>query len=562
MKQRLLDRLIARQGRLMAELAPPPAASAQATRPRHTVSEVERAAESAAVDAAMDLLNDGDIGGAQRALEPFEGHATDVRTLTILARLRVALGQTDDALALLDRAESIDATDIKVAFHKAELLDMLGRHREAVTYRRRVAYHSRVPSAKSLFDLLRSVAKGAIPGKPPASELRMVLDHLVAAPDREPLQVLGACQTVYAIKALREQAEHLYTQTDPCPINMIDVDAVWQPRQVWAQAAGSVFRTLADEGKPGRRPQAAQVSGALVAPALEFTPLVADGAVVISGWTNASPRLRHQRPESPLLLTSARTCRLRLPKERRFVAEPCILIGGAHTYEQNLIDHVGTLAVAERLGMSAGRKVVLPEPTATEQADLLEMLGCPRSTWLTLRQDEVARFDDLVVASPLAQGRRWIDPIMVAWYRERLAPDARAQTHLYVSRRKAASRHVDDEDAVESALRDRGFEIIHPEDLSTKDQIRRFSRAATIVGVTGDALANMLFAPPGARIVVMVNGSLGEAASAFTFEALAAASGHRCTRLGCAVSRMSTGASPTDADLHVDLDVLLASLTD
>jgi capsular polysaccharide biosynthesis protein len=57
------------------------------------------------------------------------------------------------------------------------------------------------------------------------------------------------------------------------------------------------------------------------------------------------------------------------------------------------------------------------------------------------------------------------------------------------------------EAALEAALRARGFEIIKPERLSAAAQVQMMREAEVVVGPTGAAMTNALFASAGARIV-------------------------------------------------------------
>jgi capsular polysaccharide biosynthesis protein len=77
----------------------------------------------------------------------------------------------------------------------------------------------------------------------------------------------------------------------------------------------------------------------------------------------------------------------------------------------------------------------------------------------------------------------------------------RSGRRLYFSRRGHSMRVMINEAALESALRARGFEIIKPERSSVAEQIEMMQEAQIVVGPTGAAMANALFARPGARIV-------------------------------------------------------------
>jgi capsular polysaccharide biosynthesis protein len=70
------------------------------------------------------------------------------------------------------------------------------------------------------------------------------------------------------------------------------------------------------------------------------------------------------------------------------------------------------------------------------------------------------------------------------------------------------------------ALSARGYEIVEPETLSFADQIRLFSEAELVIGLGGAALFNVVFSPPGARIVTIESSSAFVHAHACIFSAL------------------------------------------
>jgi hypothetical protein len=78
--------------------------------------------------------------------------------------------------------------------------------------------------------------------------------------------------------------------------------------------------------------------------------------------------------------------------------------------------------------------------------------------------------------------------------------------HIYISRRNAA-RALPGEAQLEALLVDRGFTILHLEEMDWTDQIRAFRGARIIVGPHGAGLANLVFTPPGARLVELTNGN-------------------------------------------------------
>jgi hypothetical protein len=84
--------------------------------------------------------------------------------------------------------------------------------------------------------------------------------------------------------------------------------------------------------------------------------------------------------------------------------------------------------------------------------------------------------------------------------------DAGDADRIYVSRRNAA-RALPCEAQLEALLAERGFAILHLEDMDWADQMRAFRRARIIVGPHGAGLANLVFTPAGARLVELTNGN-------------------------------------------------------
>jgi capsular polysaccharide biosynthesis protein len=72
---------------------------------------------------------------------------------------------------------------------------------------------------------------------------------------------------------------------------------------------------------------------------------------------------------------------------------------------------------------------------------------------------------------------------------------------LYVSRARAASRRVANEDEVWSVLRGFGFSRVELEDLAFERQAALFASAEWVVGPHGAGLANLVFCRPGTRVL-------------------------------------------------------------
>jgi capsular polysaccharide biosynthesis protein len=78
------------------------------------------------------------------------------------------------------------------------------------------------------------------------------------------------------------------------------------------------------------------------------------------------------------------------------------------------------------------------------------------------------------------------------------APEAE---RLYITRRDAPLRRVENEDEVIEALERYDFSVIDPAALTFREQVRRFSRCRVVVSVHGAGLTNCLFMPEGGRVL-------------------------------------------------------------
>jgi capsular polysaccharide biosynthesis protein len=72
---------------------------------------------------------------------------------------------------------------------------------------------------------------------------------------------------------------------------------------------------------------------------------------------------------------------------------------------------------------------------------------------------------------------------------------------LYVERGLVRNRRLRDEPALARVLAERGFEGVRMDGLAVAEQARLFAGADAIVAVHGAALTNLLFAPPGSKVV-------------------------------------------------------------
>ena len=82
------------------------------------------------------------------------------------------------------------------------------------------------------------------------------------------------------------------------------------------------------------------------------------------------------------------------------------------------------------------------------------------------------------------------------------------RVNYYLTRNNVKNFHrsLVNEDEFIAICRDRGFTILDPIDYSLEEQIALFSRAGTIVTSDSSGDTNMIYAPPGAEVVIVIPG--------------------------------------------------------
>jgi hypothetical protein len=73
--------------------------------------------------------------------------------------------------------------------------------------------------------------------------------------------------------------------------------------------------------------------------------------------------------------------------------------------------------------------------------------------------------------------------------------------NFYVSRRRSRRRRLAGEDLLEGRLRERGFTILHCDELSFAEQIRTFHNAGTVIGTHGAGLSNLVWSEAPCKVI-------------------------------------------------------------
>jgi capsular polysaccharide biosynthesis protein len=167
------------------------------------------------------------------------------------------------------------------------------------------------------------------------------------------------------------------------------------------------------------------------------------------------------------------------------------------------------IEVMPRIGVIEQSDIEMPDrwyvaASTSFQRELLTLAGIPEEQRIDSRRVPHVEADTLVVPglpSMLEHNPPWIVPFL----RDRLMEqpvDRIPGRGIYVTRGDARhNRRVSNETEVMAALSGRGFSRIDPSRLSVSEQIRAFATASVIVTPHGAALANLVFASPGATVI-------------------------------------------------------------
>ncbi|MEL7431147.1 MAG: glycosyltransferase 61 family protein [Chlamydiota bacterium] len=150
----------------------------------------------------------------------------------------------------------------------------------------------------------------------------------------------------------------------------------------------------------------------------------------------------------------------------------------------------------------------------------MEHFGLSERDFLFVNGDTIIKADLLIVPSvPFIPSK---SPAFPSWLkaciRDAFLPKKWESTfpeRLYISRRKACSRRIVQEETLLKALEKKGFVSICLEDLDPQEQAALFSFAKIIVGPHGSGFANLIFSHPGTVVVEIDHGSMDEPRSLY-----------------------------------------------
>lgn len=152
-------------------------------------------------------------------------------------------------------------------------------------------------------------------------------------------------------------------------------------------------------------------------------------------------------------------------------------------------------------------RFLLPRLLMPWQERSLELLDVPRDQCIRHMGRRPLKVERLLYASPVAMTGDH-EPQSLDWVRTTIlrnclssSPPRMPRRRIYVTRRSARCRSIANEDKLLPLLENYEFEVVDCSGLTFDQQIQLFSEAQCVAGPHGAGLTNILWCPPGARVL-------------------------------------------------------------
>jgi capsular polysaccharide biosynthesis protein len=189
------------------------------------------------------------------------------------------------------------------------------------------------------------------------------------------------------------------------------------------------------------------------------------------------------------------------PEATRRLDDSAVLAGSHGNYYHWFAGHFPRLLLARRYGLLEGCKLLVNEDLPPFAEDSLRLAGMDPRLVERIAPGEALVVEEAIVPTMLL-ANTVAHPLLPVLVREALpgTPGARGR-RIYLSRQDAGTRRLRNEGEMVRLLEAHGFERHLPSQMTLREQIDLCASAEAIVAVHGAALTNMLFAPPGTRVV-------------------------------------------------------------
>ncbi len=181
-------------------------------------------------------------------------------------------------------------------------------------------------------------------------------------------------------------------------------------------------------------------------------------------------------------------------------------------YYHWLIESASRLHLIEKSGFKVDKYIINNE--CTYQKKVLALLGIPEDQIIKIEPNRLIQADELIIPSIVNYfeeiktekrdyfNAKFVAPWVIEFYREKFLPLV-AETEpkkIYISRKKAPYRKVENEDELMEYLEKHGFESYCLEDLDFLEQVELFYNATHVFSAHGAGLTNIMFCKKNTKV--------------------------------------------------------------
>ncbi len=231
----------------------------------------------------------------------------------------------------------------------------------------------------------------------------------------------------------------------------------------------------------------------------------ASAGIISLGGDVVAESLAHTDAETHGYAMGSGTLQLRLGRVDALAgAHVTVLAGSKTNYFHSAIESAARVCMIPG-GLLGGVDSLLFPHGAAQQPDMLRLLGLPASLRMVPVRDDESFLVERLWFPWSVHGQMSYHPVVRDFF-DRMSAGIADSAHdfprrIYVDRRGAAQRVLENEDEIVRGLRSCGIVAVRPETLSFADQVRLFRKAELIVAPHGAGLTNIGFAKPGCRVL-------------------------------------------------------------
>lgn len=231
------------------------------------------------------------------------------------------------------------------------------------------------------------------------------------------------------------------------------------------------------------------------------------------------PLIKNRNIESGKVLLEYQKNLKKLPKQAIHFCKDY-----SYNYFHWLIECLPRMWIIEQFSELDSLPLLVDSQLHNQQLESLELITQNQREFIRLQPGQGYAIDNLIYPSSLSYMHNnydhpiayekdvLISPIAIQYLRNKFLSIINMEENgesghskkIFLSRKKLGGQgRLLNTEEIETMLADEGFDIIYPELLSFKDQVRIFSRAEVIVGAAGSALANIVFVPANCKVFVL-----------------------------------------------------------